>query len=54
MASFWDNDPDLLCDFQVDSIEEQKEITGQDTEIIGKSIAGHIEDGIEWFLEWIS
>ena len=24
------------------------------TEINGKSIAGHIEDGIEWFLEWIS
>ena len=24
------------------------------TEINGKSIAGHIEDAIEWFLEWIS
>lgn len=24
------------------------------TEINGKSIAGHIEDGVEWFLEWIS
>ena len=24
------------------------------TEINGKLIAGHIEDGIEWFLEWIS
>ena len=24
------------------------------TEINGKSIAGHIEDGIEWFIEWIS
>lgn len=24
------------------------------TEINGKSIAGHIEGGIEWFLEWIS
>lgn len=24
------------------------------TEINGKSIAGYIEDGIEWFLEWIS
>jgi len=24
------------------------------TEINGKSIAGNIEDGIEWFLEWIS
>lgn len=24
------------------------------TEINGKSIAGHIEDGIEWFLDWIS
>lgn len=23
-------------------------------EINGKSIAGYIEDGIEWFLEWIS
>ena len=24
------------------------------TEINGKSIAGHIEDGIEWFLKWVS
>ena len=24
------------------------------TEINDKSIAGHIEDGIEWFLEWVS
>ena len=24
------------------------------TEVNGNSIAGHIEDGIEWFLDWIS
>ena len=24
------------------------------TEINGNSIVGHIEEGIEWFLEWIS